>query len=134
VKSGKQMRQIERYNFVIEGRLESLNDYINACRANRNMGAELKRNTQRLLEFIIKTQLRGVEIDRPVVIKYRWFEKSRKRDLDNISSFGRKVIQDALVTSRVLKDDGWDSIIGFTDQFFIDKNNPRIEVEIEVIK
>lgn len=128
------MRQIERYNFVIEGRLESLNDYINACRANRNMGAELKRNTQRLLEFIIKTQLRGVEIDRPVVIKYRWFEKSRKRDLDNISSFGRKVIQDALVTSRVLKDDGWDSIIGFTDQFFIDKNNPRIEVEIEVIK
>lgn len=36
-------------------------------------------------------------------MRYRWFEKDRRRDLDNVSSFGRKVIQDALVECGVLK-------------------------------
>lgn len=50
--------------------------------------------------------------------------------MDNISSFGRKVIQDALVTMGVLQNDGWKEITGFQDEFFVDKHNPRIEVEI----
>lgn len=53
--------------------------------------------------------------------------------MDNISSFGRKVIQDALVKTHVLQNDGWNEIIGFRDDFYIDKENPRVEVEIEVI-
>lgn len=52
-------------------------------------------------------------------------------DLDNISSFGRKVIQDALVKTKVLQNDGWSNIIGFCDSFSVDKDNPRIEIEIE---
>ena len=48
--------------------------------------------------------------------------------MDNISSFGRKVIQDALVDCGVLKNDGWKNISGFTDMFFVDSQNPRIEV------
>lgn len=64
---------------------------------------------------------------------YRWYEPDRRRDLDNISSFGRKVIQDALVETHVLKNDGWKAIIGFRDEFYVDRNNPRIEVEIEVV-
>lgn len=39
--------------------------------------------------------------------------------------------QDALVKEGILENDGWKDIVGFTDRFFIDKNNPRIEVEIE---
>lgn len=82
----------------------------------------------------IHEQLRRVKIDKPVYMRYRWYEKDRRRDLDNISSFGRKVIQDALVKARVLKNDGWREIVGFRDDFFIDGNHPRIEVEIEVIE
>lgn len=67
-------------------------------------------------------------------MKYCWYEKNRRRDLDNISSFGRKVIQDALVKSGVLKNDGWKEIISFSDEFYVDPDNPRIEVEIEVVK
>lgn len=57
-------------------------------------------------------------------------EKNKRRDLDNISSFGRKVIQDALVNCHVLKNDGWEQICGFSDEFRIDAENPRIEVRI----
>lgn len=64
-------------------------------------------------------------------MRYKWFEKNRRRDLDNVSSFGRKVIQDALVQAHTLKNDGWNEITGFSDEFFVDAHNPRIEVEIE---
>jgi Holliday junction resolvase RusA-like endonuclease len=43
------------------------------------------------------------------------------------------VIQDALVKAKVLKNDGWKEITGFQDNFFVDKDNPRIEVEIQEV-
>nr|WP_278885619.1 RusA family crossover junction endodeoxyribonuclease [[Ruminococcus] torques] len=66
-------------------------------------------------------------------MRYKWFEKNRRRDLDNVSSFGRKVIQDALVRAHILQNDGWKEIVGFSDEFFVDAHNPRIEVEIEEV-
>ena len=62
---------------------------------------------------------------------YRWFERDRKRDKDNVSAFGRKVIQDALVHTGVLKNDNWACVDGFSDQFEVDRKRPRIEVEID---
>ena len=64
-------------------------------------------------------------------MRYLWVEKNRRRDKDNISSFGRKVIQDALVKMGVLRNDGWENIEGFSDNFAVDKGKPRIEIEIE---
>ena len=63
-------------------------------------------------------------------MEYTWYEPNKRRDKDNISSFGRKVIQDALVGAAVLKDDGWKHVVGFSDRFEVDKENPRIEVRI----
>ena len=39
-----------------------------------------------------------------------------------------KFIQDALVSCRILENDGWRHIRGFTDVFYVDRHNPRIEV------
>ncbi len=82
----------------------------------------------------IYEQLGRLRITNPVRMTYRWYEKDRRRDLDNVSSFGRKVIQDALVDTGVIQNDGWKEITGFSDEFYVDKKNPRIEVEIEVIE
>lgn len=64
---------------------------------------------------------------------YRWYEPNRKRDKDNIAAVGRKIIQDALVEAGVIRNDGWNDIRGFSDEFYVDKNEPRIEVEIEEV-
>lgn len=40
---------------------------------------------------------------------------------------------DALVHSGVLENDGWKNIESFTDEFFVDARNPRVEVEIEEV-
>ncbi len=63
-------------------------------------------------------------------MEYTWYEINKQRDKDNISSYGRKIIQDRLVGSGVLQGDGWNNIDGFSDTFEVDKENPRVEVRI----
>ena len=121
------------YNLVILGRLESLNNYTAACRRNPYAGNKMKRSSEEVVLWAIQQQLRGVHIEKPVELEFYWYEKNKKRDHDNVSSFGRKVIQDALVKAGVLKDDGWDYVDGFRDVFLLDRENPRIEVMIKEI-
>ena len=120
------------YKLVIHGRLDNLNDYIAACRTNQYKGSTVKHRNEEKVLCAIYEQLGRLRIQKPVYMRYTWFEKNRRRDLDNISSFGRKVIQDALVEAKILKNDGWKEITGFSDRFAVDPENPRIEVEIEV--
>lgn len=115
---------------VISGLLPNLNDYITAERTSRFQGAQLKRNAQQKVSIAIREQLRGIAFDRPVAMHYLWVERNRRRDKDNISSFGRKVIQDALVQQGVLPGDGWSAIRSFHDEFLCDKACPRIVVTI----
>ena len=112
------------------GRLPGLNEYIASCRANAHGGGKMKKDNQDMVSWYIRQQIKGYTVKGPVRMVYRWYEKDRRRDLDNISSYGRKVIQDALVSCKVLPDDGWNYITGFTDEFYTDKKWPRIEVEL----
>ena len=118
---------------IIKGRLDNMNDYTRACRTNQYKGAKMKQKNEAVVILAILDQFGRLRITKPVRIRYRWYEPNKRRDLDNISSFGRKVIQDALVQTKVLQDDGWNYIIGFQDAFFVDKEHPRIEVEIEEV-
>ena len=118
------------YMLTIPGALNNLNDYIAAERANRHMGAKMKADNGNIVALAIRQCMMGVRIERPVFMEYTWTERNRRRDLDNISSFGRKVIQDALVDAGVLRDDGWKYVVGFSDRFQVDKENPHIEVRI----
>ncbi len=122
-----------QYTLVVKGRLDNLNDYITACRTNQYKGAKLKASNEHKVLASIYEQLGRLRIKKPVKMRYRWYEKNKRRDLDNISSFGRKVIQDALVQAHTLENDGWKNIIQFSDEFYIDADNPRIEVDIEEV-
>ena len=121
------------YLLIIPGTLNNLNDYIAAERANRYRGAKMKADNEKSVVAAVMQCMRGVKIERPVFMEYTWFEKNRRRDLDNISSFGRKVVQDALVSAGVLKDDGWKHVVGFSGRFDVDKANPHIEVRIREV-
>lgn len=120
----------ETIHLTIPFTLPGMNEYIEAERAHRQKSAELKRNSQRVVSLVLKRQIRR-PLREPVVMHYTWVEKDRRRDKDNISGFGRKVIQDAMVGIKALKNDGWSNIEGFTDCFRVDKKHPRIEIEIE---
>lgn len=116
--------------FCIPDRLSGLNEYIEACRRNPHAGAKMKERDQDFVSWHIRQELKRITVKIPVRMVYRWYEKDRRRDLDNVSSYGRKVIQDALVETGILQNDGWKQITGFTDDFYVDKKYPRIEVEL----
>lgn len=120
---------------VIPGRLPALNDYVKVerSRAGRHLAAQLKRETETMIQWCIKAQLRGVQFKNAVHIDYRWVEENRKRDKDNIA-FAKKFIQDSLVSSGVLQNDGWRWIDSFSDDFAVDKKNPRVEVLITEVE
>jgi len=116
--------------FVIEGQLPNLNDYTKACRSHRQAGARMKREVENIISAYIMQQLKGVHFKDTVRLAFRWYEPNKKRDLDNIC-FAKKFILDSLVSNGIIVADGWKGVIGFTDEFFVDSKNPRIEVDIK---
>ena len=118
------------YKFTIPGRLDGLNEYTAANRTNPHKGSDMKKTNENIVICAIRKNLRGIHINNPVTLKYDFYEPNRRRDLDNISSFAHKVIQDALVKTGVLKNDGWREISGYLDNFYCNNQKPRIEVTI----
>ena len=114
---------------TIQMKLPSLNDYINAERTNRYMGANMKRNTQDGISWFIG---KLPTFENPVTIHFHWIEKTSRRDLDNVA-FAKKFILDALVENGKLKDDSQKYVRGFTDTFEKGKENEVI-VTIEEVK
>lgn len=115
---------------IIEGQLPNLNDYTKACRGNRYVGAKMKKEAEEYIGQFIEKQFKGVYFEGTVKLAFRWYEPNKMRDLDNIC-FAKKFILDALVKYGVIETDSWKGVIGFTDHFFLDRENPRIEVDIE---
>ena len=117
---------------IIKGQLPNLNDYTKACRGNRYAGAEMKKQSEMIISAHIRQQLKDIRFDGTVELSFRWYEANRKRDLDNVC-FAKKFILDALVSNGIIIADGWRGVRGFTDQFYVDSQNPRIEVDIKEV-
>lgn len=76
-----------------------------------------------------RSHLKRWKTNKLVFLIFRWVEKDKRRDKDNIA-FAKKFIQDALVKMGTIPGDGWKDVIGFIDLFDIDKKNPGVEVFI----
>lgn len=118
-----------KQTFVIPGRLTGLNEYIDACRRNRYAGAKIKKEAHKDICFEIKRQ-RVKRFKNPVSVNITWIEPNMKRDKDNIS-FAKKFILDSLVEMQIIKDDGWKWVGNLSDQFLVNRSNPRIIVTLD---
>ena len=103
------MRYSKRDNYLYIGmQLPSLNDYINKCRTNPHVGAEFKRQwEENILMWINACVAQGHlrPILTPCEIVMDFYEKNLRRDVDNIQS-AQKYILDALQTAGILPTDG----------------------------
>lgn len=110
--------------------LPGMNELIDANRNSRYKGAGLKKYWQHRVEMCIKRKSRPLR--EPVTITWVWIEKDRRRDPDNVAAGGKKIILDALVKTKFLRNDGWGNIQSpMTDGWKVDKNHPRVEVYIQ---
>lgn len=97
---------MENY-FVINCKLASLNEVIDKNRANRFMGAKMKKDIEEVIGWNIRLGVaRGHlrSVSRPCVIQIDYYEKTKRRDVDNIQS-STKFILDAMVKHGILLND-----------------------------
>ena len=120
------------YQIIVPHRFETLNAFIDANRKGKgrwNGGNSMKQKDQ----AIIRKYLPDIRIKKPVYLDYTFYEKDRKRDLDNVSGYFHKIFQDALVEAGILKNDNWEHIRGFSDRFYVDRRFPHIEIVVREV-
>lgn len=92
--------------FVITGKLPSLNDYLNSCKHSKRLGAAMKRE----IDSLIGWQLKGLPpLGGLQSYHFEWHEPNMKRDPDNVDS-ARKFIFDALQHCGLIPNDGQKNI------------------------
>ena len=120
---------MEKQKLTICGELPDLNQIIAASKQHWARYHAFKKKYTQFVAMIARMQLVPV-VEYPVRIEIAWFCKDRRCDPDNVAH-AKKYILDGLVSAGILKSDGFKHICSFTDSFFVDKENPRIEVTIQ---
>ena len=114
--------------YVIPGRLGGLNEYTLKCRTHYAAGAKYKKEQQQIVKNNIVAQ-DLTPLNTPIFVKFKWIEPNKRRDYDNIA-FSKKYIFDAFQELDLLKNDNWNYVKGFEDTFDVDRENPRVIVQI----
>lgn len=110
--------------------LMTLNEYTNKQRINRYAGANAKKQSTGICQTHVKSAMnKGVVFEPPFRLKFTWYCENRKQDPDNIA-FQKKFVLDGMIKAKFIENDGWKQILGFSDHFEIDKDNPRVEIEV----
>lgn len=129
------------YKCVVVGYDSGLNELLNAqgkvwdkrLRRYRVFNTEKRKNDTLCAKYIRK-YLKGVHIENPIVVHYHFYCSDKKHDKTNIAYAFCKSFLDSLQICKVIDNDGWNNIENVDFAFEIDKLNPRVEVEIEVIE
>lgn len=114
--------------FFIPYTLPSLNQVIDTNRSHRMAGAKQKKDVQAGIETVIMAA-RLTPVDYPVIIEIAWQEPNEKRDVDNIQS-SKKFILDSLVEMRILPNDGRKWVKQIHDYVVTNKKSPGVWVKM----
>lgn len=114
---------------IFRDRLPGLNEINNANRRNPYVGAKMKKETQEGLMWIWN-KYKNQTFQNKVNIRIHFYEPNERRDEDNVMAGGMKVILDALQKLKIIKNDS-QKYVHVVPEVFVDRKNPRIEVDIE---
>ena len=81
-------------------------------------------------EYILPAMQEIAKVSAKGFAKYGAENWTRIETKDNIA-FAKKFIQDSLVKEKVIQNDGWKEIDSWSDEFSVDAQHPRVEVDIE---
>lgn len=115
--------------FTIHGELPTMNEIIKVSKSHHMAYANMKKDYTALV-MMFATQLPKIS---KADYEMHWYCKNRRKDKDNIMA-GQKFIFDGLVKAEKIKNDGWNDIGNISHKFFVDKDEPRVEVFIKELK
>lgn len=121
-----------KYIIELPFKLPSLNDYIHILNKNKFEANNFKKGVEGDIIWAIK-KAKTPQILKPFKITYTWIEKTHKRDIDNVAS-AKKYILDALQRAGTIKNDSPKYYVEHKDIFEYDKQNgDRVIIEIEEV-
>lgn len=116
---------------IFKGRLPSLNEYIRVLNSNRYQANNFKQAIENELVWTMKSSAMKTT-DKPCIVCIKYHEKDKRRDIDNIYS-ANKYILDALRKAGIIKNDSQKYVRDVKDSFVYDKEN-FVEIELKEAK
>jgi len=117
--------------FVLQGEYCTLNSYSDAERTHYRYGASIKKAETNRAALELKQQWDGVPIPKSV-FKFTWYRRNRRTDPDNFC-FSVKFLMDSMVQIGMISNDGWNNVAGYNHKWEVDKENPRVVIELESV-
>ena len=118
--------------FTIKAKLPSLNDVIAKNRANIYLGNNFKKDIEEVIGWAIK-QARTMRtlkpVEKPCEIYIEWHEATKRRDVDNVQS-SQKFVLDAMVKNKILVNDNR-RYVRQIHHTIIDDNDDFVVVKIQ---
>lgn len=130
------------YTVTVYGYDSGLNELLNhqekrydpRTKRMRVYNNEKRKNDKLCVKAINESEIKGVRIKKPIFVHYHFFCKDKMRDKTNIAYAFCKSFLDSLQICKVIPNDGWANIENVDFSFEVDKHNPRVVVDIEVLK
>jgi len=116
--------------FILLGEYTTLNEYTDANRTHYRVGAGVKKTETERARWELRQQFGDAPPLPKSILKFTWYRKNKRTDPDNIA-FAKKFILDAMQEVGIISNDGWSQVAGFIDCFEVDKDNPRVTIELE---
>lgn len=132
IKNKERIEAMHKNSIEIPLPLADMNEYTNAQRANKYMGAKIKReNTEKCAIYTTIAAKRGAVFTYPCALKFTWIIATKRKDPDNIAS-SKKFILDGMQDAGFLPNDSFKYITGLRDVFVVDKGRePCVIVEMD---
>lgn len=94
----------------------------------------VKSNNDKVFFLAIQKHLKWVHISNPIRCTYKIYVKDKMHDRSNIYSAVEKSFLDALQQAKVIKNDGFDDVYDSVFYTELCRDNPRIEIRIDVLE
>ena len=112
---------------TLQGELPAINEILAASKSHYSHYARVKRhNTTRVALECLSQKIKP--IDSPIAILFAHYRPNKRKDPDNVAGGAQKMTLDGLVQGKIIPDDTMKYIQSIHHSFFVDAENPRIEV------
>ena len=97
----------------------------------RNVNYHLNNSIKKFIAEIINESVEGEPIlDSKIHVHYDIYFKRKGTDGGNVRSVMEKFALDGIKTAGMIADDTFDIIVSSSDEYFYDKEHPRIEIKL----
>ncbi len=124
---------MKQFNFFVSGPLPGMNEIIKASKSRYggSFGYSLmKRKWTNIVKDSIALHSNGKPPEfNCVKVVFKWIEKNKRRDPDNIAA-GRKFVLDGAVKAGLIPNDTWKHVHSWDDYFLVDSKQPGVWVSV----